>query len=63
MLPKPRLPPGYYVEHDADSLFVLRRHDDSVVAAFSARGVAREFVEQAAWEDYGEPPPDPGSGE
>jgi hypothetical protein len=57
-----RLPPGYYVDQDAD-LLVLRRHDDSAVAVFSVRGVAREFVERAAWEDYGEPLPDPGGGE
>jgi hypothetical protein len=57
-----RLPPGYYVDKDAD-LLVLRRHDGSVVAVFSARGVAKEFIERAAWEDYGEPLPDPGEGE
>jgi hypothetical protein len=55
---KLRLPPGYYVDKDADVL-VLRRHDGSAVAAFSARGVTKELVERAAWEEYGEPLPDP----
>jgi hypothetical protein len=32
------LPFGYYLERDAD-LLVLRRSDDSLVAAFSAEGV------------------------
>jgi len=57
-----RLPPGYYVDKNAE-LLVLRRPDGSAVAVFSVRGVARELVERAAWEDYGEPLPDPGGGE
>ena len=56
---KPKLPPGYYVELGAD-LLTLRRHDSSTVAAFSARGVAMELVERAAWEDYEDSPPDGG---
>jgi hypothetical protein len=50
-----RLPPGYYVELGAD-LLTLRRHDCSTVATFSARGVAMELVERAAWEDYEDSP-------
>ena len=51
-----RLPPSYCVELDAD-LLTLRRHDGSTVATFSARGVAMELVEKAAWEDYRDSPP------
>ncbi len=51
-----RLPPGYNVELGAD-LLTLRRHDGSTVATFSARGVAMELVERAAWEDYEDSPP------
>ncbi len=54
-----RLPPSYYVELGAD-LLTLRRHDGSNVATFSARGVAMELVEGAAWEDYEDSPPSPG---
>jgi hypothetical protein len=54
-----RLPPDYYVELSAD-LLTLRRHDGSTVATFSARGVAMELVEGAAWEDYEDSPPSPG---
>jgi hypothetical protein len=54
-----RLPPDYYVELGAD-LLTLRRHDGSTVATFSARGVAMELVERAAWEDYEDSPPSPG---
>ena len=41
----------------------LRCHDGSTVATFSARGVAMELVEGAAWEDYEVSPPSPGGGE
>ncbi len=57
-----RLPPSYCVELGAD-LLTLRRHDGSTVATFSARGVAMELVERAAWEDYEDSPPSPGGGE
>jgi hypothetical protein len=36
----PRPPPGYYLERNAE-LLVLRRPDGTVVAAFSARDVAK----------------------
>ena len=45
-----RLPFGYYLEREAD-LLLLRRADDSVVAAFSARGADLFEVELAVWED------------
>jgi hypothetical protein len=45
-----RLPRSYYLERDPD-LIVLRRGDSRRVAAFSARGAAREEIEKAAWED------------
>lgn len=50
MTHRPRLPAGYWVERDADIL-VLHRPDDSVVAAFSARGAEPAEIERAARED------------
>ncbi len=49
-----QLPPGYYLELSAD-ICVLRRDDTSAVAAFSARGVTKDVIEEAAWEDYRPP--------
>ena len=51
---KLQLPPGYYLELDPDIL-MLRRKDDSVLGAFSARGAIRAAVEMEAWVDY-QPP-------
>jgi hypothetical protein len=51
-----RLPPSYYLERDPD-LIVLRRADSRRVAAFSARGAAREEIEKAAREDLRESRP------
>ncbi len=48
------LPPGYHTSLDPDVL-VLRRADGSQAAIFCHRGFVGEAVEQAAWEDYGEP--------
>lgn len=45
------LPIGYELDHDADLLH-LRRDDGSLVAAFSARGVAPTEVARTAEEDY-----------
>jgi len=45
-----RLPFGYHLEHDAD-LLILRRSDDSFVAAFGAGNVDPFEVEWAVWED------------
>jgi hypothetical protein len=44
------LPFGYYVEREPDVL-LLRRPDDTLVAAFSARGVDSFEVELTVWED------------
>ena len=44
------LPFGYYLESDAD-LLILRRSDNSLVAAFSAEGVDFFEVELAVWAD------------
>ena len=44
------LPPGYGLQHGADVL-LLRRGDGSIVAAFSARGVAPAEVARVAEED------------
>lgn len=50
----PRLPPGYYLELDADLLVLRRRPSGELVATFSARGAEQESVEEAAWEDHHE---------
>ena len=44
------LPFGYYLERDED-LLILRRSDNSLVAAFSAEGVDLFEVELAVWAD------------
>ena len=46
-----RLPPSYYLERDPDLIVLRRRADSRLVAAFSARGAAREEIEKAARED------------
>jgi hypothetical protein len=51
---EPQLPPGYYLDLDPDIL-MLRRKDDSMLAAFSARGATRATIEMEAWVDY-QPP-------
>lgn len=45
------MPPGYSLKLDAD-LLELRRPDGSLVAAFSARGVAPAAVVREAEEDH-----------
>jgi hypothetical protein len=49
---KHNLPPGYYVELDAD-LMELHRPDGSLVAVFSARGATQAEVARTDEEDYG----------
>jgi len=44
------LPFGYYVEREPDVL-LLRRADDTLVAAFRARDVDLFEVELTVWED------------
>ena len=46
-----RLPRSYYLERDPDLIVLRRRGDSHLVAAFSARGAAREEIERAARED------------
>ena len=43
---------NYYLEESDPDIVVLRRQDDAFVAAFSARGVTREGIVEAAKEDY-----------
>ena len=50
---EPYLPPGYRLDSSDPDLWTLRRPEGWVVAHFSAQGVSREAVEEAAWEDYG----------
>jgi hypothetical protein len=42
----------YYLDESDPDVIVLRRQDDSFIAAFSARGATKEGIEQAAKEDY-----------
>ncbi len=43
---------NYYLDESAPDLVILRRQDDSFVAAFSARGATRKSIVEAAREDY-----------
>jgi hypothetical protein len=47
-----RLPPGYRLDRSDPDVWSLRRSEGSIVAHFSARGAAKEAIEQTAWEDY-----------
>ena len=42
----------YYLDESDPDIVVLRRQDGSFVAAFSAQGVTREGIVEAAKEDY-----------
>jgi hypothetical protein len=42
----------YYLDKSDQDIVILRRQDGSFTAAFSARGVTREGIVQAAKEDY-----------
>jgi hypothetical protein len=46
------LPTSYYVDESDPDILILRRQDDTFVAAFSARGATREGIVEAAKEDY-----------
>ena len=48
----PGLPTHYYLDESDPDVLVLRRQDGTFVAAFSAQGVTREGILQAAKEDY-----------
>ncbi len=43
---------NYYLDESDPDIVILRRQDDSFVAAFSARGATRESIVEAAKEDY-----------
>jgi hypothetical protein len=43
---------NYYLDESDPDIVVLRRQDDSFVAAFSAEGATKEGIRQAAEEDY-----------
>ena len=43
---------NYYLDESEPDIAILRRQDDSFVAAFSARGYTREGIVEAAKEDY-----------
>jgi hypothetical protein len=47
-----RLPPGYRLDRSDPDLWALRRYEGWVVAYFSAQGVTKKAIEEAAWEDY-----------
>ena len=49
---EPRLLPGYRLDRSDPDLWTLRRPEGWVLAYFSARGAAKEAIEEAAWEDY-----------
>jgi hypothetical protein len=46
------LPISYYLDESDPDVLILRRQDDSFVAAFSAQGATREGLVAAAREDY-----------
>jgi hypothetical protein len=46
------LPTSYYLDESDPDILILRRQDDTFVAAFSAQGVTREGLVAAAREDY-----------
>ncbi len=48
-----RLPAfSYYLDESDPDVVVVRRQDDSFVAAFSASGITKEGLVEAAKEDY-----------
>jgi hypothetical protein len=44
----------YHLDESDPDILVLRRQDDAMVAAFSARGATREGIVEAAKDDYRE---------
>ncbi len=53
--PERKLPSfKYYLDESDPDIVVLRRQDGSLVAAFSADGVTKEGITEAAKEDYSE---------
>jgi hypothetical protein len=49
--PSTNLPPGYRLEHDADTLILRRSSDGSFVGAFSVRGVSEQAFLQTIEDD------------
>ena len=50
---EPKLPKfDYYLDQSDPDILVLSRQDGAFVAAFSAQGVTRESIVEAAKEDY-----------
>jgi hypothetical protein len=47
-----RLPPGYRLDRSDSDVLALRNPEGWAVAYFSARGAAKEAIEEAAWEDH-----------
>jgi len=45
---------NYYLDESDPDILILRRQDDSFVAAFSARGATGEGIIEAAKDDYRE---------
>jgi hypothetical protein len=45
---------NYYLDESDPDIVILRRQDDSFVAAFSVWGATSEGIIEAAKEDYGE---------
>lgn len=45
---------NYYLDESDPDVVILRRSDDSFAAAFSARGVTRKGIIEAAKDDYRE---------
>jgi hypothetical protein len=43
---------NYYLDESDPDIVLLRRQDDSFVAAFSTQGVTKEGIVEAAKEDY-----------
>jgi hypothetical protein len=43
---------NYYLDDSDPDIWILRRQDDSFVAAYSARGATKESIIEAAREDY-----------
>ncbi len=56
------LPPGYLLDESDPDIVTLRRKDGTFVAAFSAQGVTREGINDAARQDIRNPrDPDKGA--
>jgi hypothetical protein len=45
---------NYHLDESDPDIVILRRQDGSFVAAFSARGITKEGIIEAAKEDYGQ---------